>query len=177
MTGSRTASPAIAELTVDELDELEPLWWALQHHHSEVMPRLGHAPPRDRAEAWRRRRDKYRKWLEDPASFALVAREGERAIGYAFVTVGPGHAAWASGDRIAELETLSVLPAERNRGVGSALVDAVERRLRDAGVGDLAVTAAATNFDSHRFYERRGLARAFVAFYGSIDPDARDLGD
>lgn len=173
MTAPRTASPSIAELTLDELDELEPLWWALQQHHSEVMPLLAHAPPRERSEAWRRRRDKYRGWLDDPLSFALVAREGERAIGYAFVTVGPGHAAWCSGDRIAELETLSVLPAERNRGVGTALVDAVERRLLELGVGDLAVTAAATNLDSHRFYERRGLARAFVAFYGAIDPARR----
>lgn len=161
-------SLSIAEIAVDKLDVLEPLWWALQQHHSEIMPSLAHAPARDRAGAWRRRRDKYRAWLEDPASFALVASDDGEAVGYAFVTVGPGHAAWSSGDRIAELETLSVLPSARNRGIGTALVDRVERRLCEMGIGDLAVTSAATNLDSHRFYERRGLTRAFVVFYGPV---------
>ncbi len=46
-------------------------------------------------------------------------------VGYAFVTVGPGYASWATGDRLAELETLSVLPEHRGSGLGAALLDTV----------------------------------------------------
>ncbi len=158
----------IVSLEAEYIDRLEPLWSALHAHHMGITPRLGGADAREPADAWARRREKYRRWLAEPDSFTLVAERTNRRIGYAFVTVGLGHASWRSGDRIAELETLSVLPEERNRGVGTMLVDAVEQRLRAAGIHDLQITSAITNADSHRFYERRGLTPAFVTFYGSI---------
>jgi len=163
-----TGSIVISQLDRSDLDTLEPLWAALNDHHAEITPMLNGAPARDRAESWQRRKGKYEKWLTDPATFILVASRDDQPVGYACVTVGPGFASWASGDRIAELETLSVLPHERGNGVGTALVDAVEDHLRAAGITDMTVTSATTNTDSHRFYERRGIHKAFSVFYGSI---------
>lgn len=162
----------IEELAPTDLDVLEPLWTALHDHHSRITPVLGHAEARDREAAWRKRRSKYELWFEDPRAFALVARRGETPVGYAFVTVNPGFASWASGEDVAELETLSVVPEERNGGVGTALVDAVENRLRATGITEMTITSAVTNIDSHRFYERRGLTKAFVVFFGSFDRDS-----
>jgi GNAT superfamily N-acetyltransferase len=173
MTSSR---PAIALRYADEADLLrviEPLWNALQEHHSNLVPKLaGSAPKREPAEAWRRRRAKYERWLEKPETFFVIAEDGDRPVGYAFVTVGSGYAAWQTGDRLAELETLSVLPEHRSEGVGAALLEAVWRRLAELGIDDLAVTAAKANVDSHRFYERNGFTQAFVVYYGKRDGSA-----
>ena len=149
-----------------QLDVLEPLWNALQEHHSTIMPSLGGSPPRELPDSWRRRRVKYERWLQDPGTFFVIAESGERPVGYAFVTVGSGYAAWETGDRLAELETLSVLPEHRCDGVGAALLEAVWERLAQVGVDDLAITAAKGNVDSHRFYERHGFTQGFVVYYG-----------
>jgi ribosomal protein S18 acetylase RimI-like enzyme len=162
--------PAITLRYADEADQLhavEPLWNALQEHHSRLTPNLGgSAPKRELADSWRRRRVKYERWLEDPETFFVVAESRDRPIGYAFVTVGPGYAGWQTGDRLAELETLSVLPEHRSDGVGTALLESVWRQLAETGVEDLAITAAKTNVDSHRFYERHGFTQGFVIYYG-----------
>lgn len=154
--------------SVEELDAVEPLWNALQEHHSRITPELAPGTPkRTEAEAWPRRRAKYERWLKEPETFFAIAEDDDgAAVGYAFVTVGPGYSSWATGERLAELETLSVLPQARGAGIGSALLDAVWARLEELGVGDMAITTTTTNVDSHRFYERHGFEQRFVLYYG-----------
>lgn len=155
--------------SVGDLPSLEPLWNALQAHHSEITPRLaGQTPKRGAEEAWLLRRAKYERWLKAPDTFFVIAEEEEASVGYAFVTVGPGYASWATGERLAELETLSVLPDHRGLGVGSLLLDAVRKRLQEMAIDDLAVTTAIANVDSQRFYERHGLSKSFVVYYGKL---------
>lgn len=150
-----------------ELAVLEPLWNGLQEHHARITPQLGaRTPKRETTAAWRMRRSKYERWLEDPETFFVLAEDAGQAVGYAFVTIGPGYASWATGERLAELQTLSVLPERRGDGVGAALLDAVWRRLSELDVDDLAVTTTTTNVDAHRFYERHGLRQRFVVYYG-----------
>lgn len=150
-----------------KLDLLEPLWNALQRHHSEILPSLGDSTPhRDLAGAWSRRRAKYERWLQDSDSFYLLAEVG-KPVGYAFLTVGPGYASWATGDRLAELETLSVLPEYRNGGIGADLLEAAWAQLGEMKIEDLVVMTALTNVDSHRFYERHGFKQGFVTYYRS----------
>lgn len=153
--------------TVAELDTVEPLWNALQAHHTAISPDLGEGTPaREPADAWQVRRGKYEQWLQDPNTFFVLAEVAGEAVGYAFVTVGPGYASWQTGQRLAELETLSVLPEHRSDGVGSALVKAVWDRLAEWGVEDMAITTTTTNVDSHRFYEREGFQQRFAVYYG-----------
>lgn len=153
--------------TAAELDAVEPLWNALQAHHAEISPDFGPATPsRDEGEAWRIRRGKYERWLGDPDTFFVIAEAGGEPVGYAFVTVGPGYASWRTGERIAELETISVLPERRGDGVGAALLAAAWERLATLGVEDMAITTTNTNVDSHRFYEREGFRERFVVYYG-----------
>jgi GNAT superfamily N-acetyltransferase len=153
--------------TVEELDAVEPMWNALQEHHVQITPDLGpRTPKRTHADAWRMRRSKYERWLADPDTFFVIAEAAGRPVGYAFVTVGPGYASWATGERAGELETLSVLSDHRSGGVGAALIEAVWSRLEEIGIDDLAITTTKTNVDAHRFYERQGFRQGFVIYYG-----------
>lgn len=149
---------AVAE---ERLDDLEPLWRALYDHQSRLAPHL-----RDRArpfdDAWAVRRSIEREWLRaEPLSFVVAAESGGRYVAYAFVRVRSGAgvaASWQVSDPLAELATLVVLPEWQRRGVGSALMDAVEARLRELGVHDLLIGVITTNTDAINFYERRGAA-------------------
>lgn len=149
-----------------DLDALEPLWSALQAHHSSILPKLGlQTPARSLTDSWQRRRAKYEAWLSSEESFFLIAEEDGRAVGYAFVTVGSPYAGWATG-RLANLETLSVMPDCRQSGIGGELLATTWRRLAERGVEEMSITAALSNIDSHRFYERHGFEQSFVVFYG-----------
>jgi GNAT superfamily N-acetyltransferase len=151
---------------VEDLGVLEPLWNALQAHHSRILPKLGsQTPARPIADSWDCRRRRYEAWLATKDSFFLIAEEGERAVGYAFVTVGSPFAGWTTG-RLASLETLSVLPDRREAGIGSELLAATWQRLTERGVKEMSITAVITNADAHRFYERHGFEPSLVVFYG-----------
>lgn len=155
------------EKTVEELDAVEPMWNALQEHHARITPELDpRTPKRELADAWRVRHAKYVRWLGDPETFFVIAEDSSGPVGYAFVTVGPGYASWATGERSAVLETLSVLPESRSGGVGTALIGAVWSRLGERGIEDMAITTTKTNHDAHRFYERHGFSQGFVVYHG-----------
>lgn len=68
----------------------------------------------------------------------------------------------------AELVTLDAAVPER--GIGSALLAGLARRLRRAGVARLLVTTTNDNLDALRFYQRRGFR--IVA----VRPDAIERG-
>lgn len=153
-------------LSANDLDLLEPLWGALQAHHAAVLPSLGdRTPPRSHAESWARRRERYERWLSDDETFILIAEGPDGPVAYAFVTVGTGFAGWRTG-RLAELQTLSVLPQHRGEEIGGRLLDGVWSRLEERGIEEMTITTALANVDSHRFYERHGFQPAFLLYYG-----------
>jgi ribosomal protein S18 acetylase RimI-like enzyme len=143
----------------DEIDRLAPLWRALRAHHA-TLPAM--PPVRSLEDSWEHRRDQYVDWLSRDGYTLLVAeREGE-LIGYAMVSINVGAATWDLGDRTGEIETLSVLEAERGRGVGRALTEAAAEVAAEAGVRSVAVGVAHTNADAIRFYEREGFEPFYV---------------
>ncbi|GAA1655444.1 GNAT family N-acetyltransferase [Catellatospora bangladeshensis] len=146
----------------EAIDALEPLWLSLHEHHRRIAPDLVmYADER----SWPLRRDLYRRWITEPGSFVLLAEDGPELVGYAFTHVfdGPDDT-WVSGDRIAELETLSVAASHRGRGVGTRLLDAVDARLSELGVTDLYISTLADNHAAARVYERRGLRPLMVKY-------------
>lgn len=139
----------------DVIDELRPLWLAMVHHHATVAPHLG--PVFDDEEAWRIRRADYDQWLLEPGAFALVARDAQgTALGYALVTVNPASATWREPATIGLVESLSVLPEARGRGIGEALLERVAQELAAIGVHEIRLSVVATNAAALRFYERVG---------------------
>lgn len=145
---------------VADLARVEPLWLAMTAHHGCVM---GEAwPLRDADDSWRRRRAVYAGWLESGEGRLLLAAELEHAddgaplAGYAFVRICPGGATFDLGERVGDLESLSVAAALRGRGVGGALIDAARALLREEGVTHWSVAYFEANAGAGRLYERAG---------------------
>jgi ribosomal protein S18 acetylase RimI-like enzyme len=142
-----------------DLGLVGPLWVAVHHQHAETMPQL--APYVSDDETWRVRRVLYEELLAKPDTLLLLAFDGETAVGYGLAHVMPVDDSWiadtwVTGPRIGEIESLSVLPQYRGSGLGSELLDRLERHLHDIGVKDLILGALPGNTDAIRLYERRG---------------------
>ena len=149
----------VVSVPLDRLDELESLWRALYEHHMALTPHLyDRRCPYE--QAWEEHRRLRAEWLaSEPDSFVLAVQDGERYLGYAYVRVRPGArfaVSWSASDPLAELSILAVLPEARGRGIGSALLDAVEARLRELRIEDMKIDVITTNTDAMRLYERRG---------------------
>ena len=155
------------------IPDLEPLWRSLHEHHVAVAPRLGGLEARTFADAWEHRRESYYAWLGQPGAFLLVARRGGQAIGYAVVHMMGGLQGWRSGDRIAHLETLSVVPEHRGEGVGTALLQAVREHLVGGDVRELTLGVIAGNADALRFYERHGFEAGWTVMLGAVEARER----
>ena len=67
-----------------------------------------------------------------------------------------------------DCEILTLHAAERFRGTGSALVEAVERLAADSGCSRLWVITTNDNTDALRFYQRRGF-RLAALHRGAVD--------
>ncbi len=145
--------------SAEDLDLVEPLWVAVHHRHVESMPAL--APYVDDTDTWRARRKLYEDLLTLPDTLLLLAIVDERPVGYGLTHVMPVAGSWIedtwkTGDRVGEIESLSVLPEYRGTGLGSQLLERLESHLRALGVDDMILGALAGNTDAIRLYERRG---------------------
>ena len=153
----------ITRAGAEALDRLRPLWLELHHHHQAVGgPALG--PYVDDEASWSARRALYADFFRG-GGFAMLAERDGDLIGYALVAVKTSAETelddtWRAGARVAEIETLSVAPAARGAGVGSALLDRVDAELQAAGIRDVLIAAFVTNLDAIRLYERRGFRPA-----------------
>lgn len=157
---------------VEDLKGLEPLWLAMVAHHWRVT---GDAwPPREADDSWRRRRAAYAGWLEAGDGRLLLASERDRdedapLAGYAFLRVGAGGPTYDLGERVGELESLSVAQSLRGRGVGGALIEAARALLRGEGVTHWSVTYFEQNADAGRLYERAGFRPFNRILMGRVD--------
>jgi ribosomal protein S18 acetylase RimI-like enzyme len=162
----------------DEIPLLQPLWESLHRHHVAIAPHLRQlGDVRSPAESWAGRAKLYQEWLDEPDAFVLLAEHAGEPVGYAVVHLRAREESWGTGDRIAELETLTVLPAYRGRGIGGLLVDAVYEQLRRVGVAQLGVSVISSNRDAIRFYERLGLLPFVISYLGNVPRVPREPAD
>jgi ribosomal protein S18 acetylase RimI-like enzyme len=134
----------IARGSAADLDALEPLWVAVHHRHAESMPEL--RPYVTDAETWAASRAMYVELLARPDTVLLLAHADGALVGYGLAHVMEAGETWladtwVTGRRVGEIESLSVLPDLRGAGIGSALLDGLERALADDGVTDLVLSS------------------------------------
>jgi ribosomal protein S18 acetylase RimI-like enzyme len=171
---TRRAAEAGVELEFgrrDVLDDLEPLWLALLDHHVEIG--AAGLPVVNRDMSWPRRRRFYSRLLDEPETVIVTARRDGALVGYCLAHVRRGaDDTWPTGDVIGEIETLSVLAAERGRGIGTLLLDAAEAHLAAHGALDVTLAVVVGNASAISFYERRGMAPITVSMLRlRSDPD------
>lgn len=147
-----------------DLDALEDLWLSLHHHHQAVSPHLG--PFVTDEASWPIIRALLAKSAE--VGLLLAAVEGDRLVGFASAGI---HGAdellsysdtWVTDESVAEIKFLVVGEDMRGKGIGRALMDAIDHVLLERGVRDQYVGAIAPNADAIRFYEARGFRPAWL---------------
>jgi ribosomal protein S18 acetylase RimI-like enzyme len=126
----------------------------------------------DRDRSWQIRRARYRQWLREPGAFALLAESSSaEAVGYCVThMLGPDDS-WRSGSKIADIESLCVLPGHRGDGLGSQLFEAAAEEAKRRGAKDIWIGVVAGNESAMRFYRRHGLLPVMttVARFGLDD--------
>lgn len=98
-------------------------------------------------------RTRLERLLTGPNMLALLA--GDPAVGVALLTLRPS--LFYEG-LAAVLDELYVVPARRNRGIGTALLEAAETACRRRGAELLEINVDGEDVDARRFYERHGYA-------------------
>ena len=139
----------IRPLRPDDYDRLIRLW---------DEAGLDHRPlGRDRRAAIERE-------IAGPSSVFLVAEEDGQMVGVVLGT-HDGRKGW--------INRLAVAPGVRGRGIGRALVDAVEAQLEACGIGIVTCLIEEWNADSMRFFEAIGYVehRECVYYSKRMRPD------
>ena len=147
----------VVELGAGDVDLVEGLWKEMVAHHRELTG--GTYPVRDTETAWRRRREQYVEWLQGGDGHLYVvpgAGAGEAPLGYAFLRVGSSGPTWNLGDRVGDLESLSVTAAARGLGIGTLLIAHCREHLRAVGATWWSVSVVSANEGAIDLYEREG---------------------
>ena len=145
--------------SASDIGLLEPLWVAVHHVHQASMPEL--APYVSDEVTWGERRKLYEDLFDRPDTFLFLVRRGGEPIGYALGWVADAVDGWAAdtwkvGERVGELESISVLPEHRGQGIGERLLDLVDEEFDRLGVQDVIIGVLPGNEGARRLYERRG---------------------
>jgi ribosomal protein S18 acetylase RimI-like enzyme len=158
----------LAPFELGDVGSLRPLWLELHHQHRAVatVPLV-----EDDEASWAARSAVYRRWLGEGNAFGILAERNGCAIGYALCCLidGPDDT-FPVGARFADLYSLCVADGERGQGVGTRLLDAVDRELEARSIHALRISVLAGNERAQRLYERRGLRVAELALFRFAQP-------
>jgi GNAT superfamily N-acetyltransferase len=110
---------------------------------------------------------RYGRVVSDDAAACFLAVVADEPVGFVSGRLEPPDAFRRVPE--AQLGSLFVQPAHRNRGVGERLVDAFLAWARDKGAGSVTVSAFASNDSALRFYQRLGFAPLTVTLRRTTD--------
>jgi ribosomal protein S18 acetylase RimI-like enzyme len=84
------------------------------------------------------------------------------------VRIVEGSETWASGEQIAEIETMSIHPDFRGEGLGSKILSSIYDHLRKDGIREIGVAVVDTNAQAISFYERHGFKKRTIYMWGDV---------
>jgi GNAT superfamily N-acetyltransferase len=97
--------------------------------------------------------DRFARLLGLDGIVAVLAEDDGEPVGFALVSLRP--AIWFDGP-VSQLEELYVVPARRDHGIGTAILDLCKRLVRDLGSPEMHINVDEVDTDTRRFYERHG---------------------
>ncbi|PCR90536.1 GNAT family N-acetyltransferase [Natrinema ejinorense] len=157
--------PTIEPATRDDIDTVADLWVRLardqRQHDSAVRPEANREAMRETLGAY---------LVNDGL---LVARLGDRIVGFASVSIERGTLELETTRGL--LSNIYVEPAARDRGIGSALLEAAEESLLEQGADVMLLEVMADNGGARQFYRRNGYDEFRVTMRRSLaDRDEND---
>jgi ribosomal protein S18 acetylase RimI-like enzyme len=97
--------------------------------------------------------------LSQPGNLVFIAEVDGSAAGYAYAEIQERpETPWSYAHDIIYLHHISVRPAYRRQGVGSALIEAVRAAAAGTGVKLVALDVWTFNEEARAFFRRRGFA-------------------
>ncbi|UWG51450.1 Acetyltransferase (GNAT) family [Halalkaliarchaeum sp. AArc-CO] len=97
-----------------------------------------------------------------PGADATPAEDHEEPLGFVMFSMETGR--YRQDVTRGIVDNLYVRPEARNQGVGSRLLEAAERTLREAGAEAVSLDAMAENEGARRFYRRHGYSPHRIEF-------------
>jgi ribosomal-protein-alanine N-acetyltransferase len=96
---------------------------------------------------WSWTRARVHRNIRDQDTQTVIARDGDRVVGFAMMYFGADHA---------HLNLLAVRPSHQRRGIGRRLLAWLEESCRTAGVAAIHLEVRASNAGARRFYRALG---------------------
>jgi ribosomal-protein-alanine N-acetyltransferase len=93
----------------------------------------------------------FERWYHYNPDLCIVAEVNGRIAGYVISRILPG---------IGDLASLAINPGYRRRGIGTALLNAIEQRVKEYGVNEINLEVRKTNLTGLAFWQNMG----FVPF-------------
>jgi len=165
----------VTPATADDVEPITDLWIALaegQRAHGSTLLAEGN-------------RGAVSEWVARSVVTGelLVARDGDgTAVG--FVGFALDHSGYERDRTRGTVSNLFVVPERRGEGIGTDLLDAAERALRESGAETVALEALAANERAREFYAARGyephrveLTKSLSADTGDEEGETREDGD
>jgi ribosomal protein S18 acetylase RimI-like enzyme len=151
----------IRTATTDDADEITSQWLDLaagqRSFGSHILPEENRSTAHDAV---------LRHVVADELT---VATEDGSLLGFVMYTVETGE--YEQDTTRGLVRNIYVVPEHRNRGVGTALLEAAESTLSDRGVDRVGLEAMAENEPARRFYRRHGYTPHRIAFEKSTESD------
>jgi ribosomal protein S18 acetylase RimI-like enzyme len=159
------AGVRIVRLAADQLQLCRPLWKVMFDQHVALGAPL---PPRPFDEAWQLRTRNYEKWLRLPDTFILGAFDGDELVGFVLTRPYGVSDTWQTQRRVAMMESIAIYPEWQGKGLGSAMMDEVERQLLLRDIHDVYIDVEPANAAALRLYDRRGYAPTSVIMHARV---------
>lgn len=160
-----SSGPTVRRHSAANVDQLQDLWLALHHHHQASAPELG--PYVSDADSW----VIHKLWRQSAEEGLLfVAWRDGKAIGLASAAVHTRDVMpvvsdlWATQDRIGETKFLVVDSTARGQGIGTLLMDEIDREFARRGVRDQIIGAIWGNTGAIEFYSSRGYQPGWIEY-------------
>jgi ribosomal protein S18 acetylase RimI-like enzyme len=106
--------------------------------------------------------------LEEPNIIVLVAERDGKVVGYTYAGV-EGNDYMALRGPAGVLYDIIVDPGHRKNGVGSMLLDATMRALKDRGSPRVVLSTAERNASAQRLFDRAGFRRTMIEMTRELD--------
>lgn len=107
--------------------------------------------------------------LDNQFNVVFIAHVGAEPAGYAYAElISRAETAQLRARQILYLHHISVRPAYRRRGVGSALVGSLRAAARELGAASLTLDIWMFNDDARAFFRRHGFSLYFERLYRDV---------